>query len=221
MIKKSILILLVFVFGSTLELFGFGNRDSPDFILANGTGSKISKIQITPCNEKYPNNGKEFNLDRLDFEDTGVLSIFLPADMKRFDTFNISVQCGFKKFRTTQSIDTSKSFWGRPQLLDLSKRGRDSTFVAATGAGVGGAIAVAGIGATFITGVATNGAAAYVTWALASAGSVVGGGMAAGVAVVAAIPLAAAAVVGGIAWGIYNLFPGELVVRSLDYRTID
>jgi membrane protein DedA with SNARE-associated domain len=45
--------------------------------------------------------------------------------------------------------------------------------------------------------------------------------MAAGVAVVSAIPLAAATVVGGITWGVNNLFPGELVVRSIDYKSID
>jgi hypothetical protein len=50
-------------------------------------------------------------------------------------------------------------------------------------------------------GVAASGAsAAAITQALAAAGSIVGGGMATGVAVVAAAPL----VVGGLAYGLYK-----------------
>jgi hypothetical protein len=215
------LIFVLYVFCGTIGLFGLGNRDRTDFFIANGTGSTISKIQIIPSAEKYPNSGKEFNLSGVKLDDTGVLSTQLPDDMKRYDTVDITVQCGWRKFETKQSVDISKNFWGRPKMLDFSKKGKDSTFIAATGAGAGGTIAVTGIGTIFLAGVATNGGAAYVTWALATIGSVVGGGMAAGVAVIAAIPLAAAAIVGGIAWGISALIPGELVVKSIEYRTVD
>jgi hypothetical protein len=217
--KQFSLIFVLFVFVGTMGLFGLGNKDHPDFLIANGTGSTIKKIQIVPSAEKYPNSGKEFNLNDVKLEDTGVLSIYLPDDMKRYDMVDITIQCGWRKFNTKQSVNISKSFFGKPPMFDFSKKGKDSTFLAATGAAAGGAIAVGGIGSVFLTGVATNGAAAYVTWALAGAGSVVGGGMAAGVAVVAAIPLAAAAVVGGIVWGISGLIPGELVVKSTDYKT--
>lgn len=58
-----------------------------------------------------------------------------------------------------------------------------------------GASTVGGIGY-----LAAGASAAEITGALATAGSLVGGGMAAGVAVTAAVPLA----IGGIAYGLYK-----------------
>ena len=211
------LIYILLLSAGTIGVFGLGAKDNPDFLIANGTGSTITKMQIIPSAIKYPNSGKEFNLDNIKLDDTGVLGIYLPDYMKRYDMVDITVQCGMKKFTTKKSVNISKSFFGRPQLLDFSKKGKDSTFVAATGAAAGGAITC--IGSAFITGVATNGGAAYVVWALAKAGSIVGGGMAAGVTIISAAPLAAAVAVGTIVWGVTRLIPGELVVKSINYRT--
>lgn len=216
--KQVTMVFLLFLLNGTIGLFSMGNKDSPDFIIANGTGSTISKIQITQSVLTKP---KEFNLNDVKLKNTGVLNIYLPENMKNIEMVDITVQCGLRKFKTHQAVNIKKGFFGKPQLLDFSKKGKDSSFLAATGAGVGGTIAVGGIGAAFITGVATNGGATYVTWALWEVGSVIGGGMAAGVAILAAAPLAAAAVAGGIVWGVTSLFPGELVVKSIDYKTID
>lgn len=215
--KKLFSLTLMLLFCGTLG-FGLGSKDTPDLFLANGCGSTITKVQIVPSEEKYPNSGgKEFNLSDIRLEDTGILIVQLPSDMKKYDTVNITVQCGFRKFTTRQAVNISKGLLGKPKMLDLSKVGRESTFIAATGIAAGGTLAVATIGSIFITGVATNGGAAYVAWALAT----IGGTMATGVAVVAAIPLAAASIVGGIAWGICALVPGELVVKSINYKTLD
>ena len=219
--KKLFLGFMLFVFSGLLGLFGLGIKDSLDFYIANGTGSSISKIQIIPCSKKYSGSEKEFNLTDVKLKDTDVLSIYLPDDMKKYDRFEITVQCGFRKLKTKQSVNITKSIFRKPILLDFSKKGNDSSFLVATGALTGGVLTIGGIGAAFATGIATNGGAAYVPWALSAIGSVAGGGMAAGITIVAAAPVAAAVVVGGIVWGINTLFPGELVVRSIDYKKID
>jgi hypothetical protein len=242
--RQFSLIFVLFVFCGTIELFGLGAQDEPSFFLANGTGSNISKIQIIPSAEKYPNSGKSFNLIDVKLEDIGVLGIYLPDDMKGYDLVDITVQCGFRKYSTKQSVDISKTsdfpiplinkvIGLKPQMLSISKKGKDSTFITACGAGAGGVIGVAGIttavattvgGSVIATGSIGGSVPLLITWATLADVVIVGGtttSIVAGVAVVAAIPLAAAAVVGGITWGIYNLIPGELVVEPIKYKAID
>lgn len=77
---------------------------------------------------------------------------------------------------------------------------KDNNKAELIGAGIGGGAPIVGI-----TTAASGASASTITWALAAIGGVVGGGMAAGIAIVAATPLAAAGIGYGIVKGIKAL----------------
>jgi hypothetical protein len=161
-------------------------ESNPDFVILNGTGSTIGEIQIVPSAKKYPKNKNSYAVQDLELKDTGAFEVRLPNQMRGMDSFDMVIKYGKRNAETKKSIEIDRN--AALPLYVLNIKGKESSIPLLTGVGSAGALA-AGIGFGFATTCAAYGAGG-VAYYLALIGSVVGGGRAAGTAVIAAAPVA-------------------------------
>jgi hypothetical protein len=184
--------------------------DMPKFVLANGTGATITEIQIKPSKKKYHNNKNICAYQNIVVNDQQSFPVKLPEQMNDIDSFDIILKYGKKNAKTKKSLTIENT--NKVPLYVMSIKGKDSTIPLVSGA-VGGGATVVGIGTGLGISVAAYGAGGF-TYYMALIGSVVGGGMVAGAAIVAAAPLI---VGGGIVTAVMLLSADTLVVTNVDY----
>lgn len=222
--KKISVITFILVIGVTIFSWGQEtvvtesqsdiNNSNIDLILLNGTGAPITAIEIRSKQDK-----NVYALNSIMFEDQKAFGIDLPAQMEIQSKFQVIIKYG-KKVAKTKKIEIEKKVDNIVPVYLLNIKGKDSTIPLAAGVAAGSA-ATAGIAATgtaIVSGAGwamtafnlTGPGAAALTGVLAWVGSAVGGGMAVGVATVAAIPLA----IGGTVFGTWYLLKADTLVLT-------
>lgn len=146
------------------------NNDA-DLIFLNGTGERITDIEIRSAESKGI-----CSMSNIVFEDQKALGIDLPSRMEKHNKFQVIIKYGKRTAKTKNIEIVCKKNNIAPTYL-LTIAGKDSSIPLAAGAIAGCA------------GIATVGAGALPVM-FAWIGSLIGGGLGAGVAVVAAVPLA-------------------------------
>jgi len=211
---RTISLLLVAVMLNAMPLFAGGEKEAEsslvtstktekaDFVIGNGTGDIITEIEIRPSQKKYKGNKNVCDLQGLSVPDQAVFGISLPPQMQGMDSFDMVVKYGKSTAKTKKSFTLVQGSTDTPMVV-LSIKGKDPTIpLIAGGAGAGGTAAGIGItaaalkaGTAWAIALTNSGAigAGALAGTLAWIGSIVGGGMVAGIAIVAAAPV----VVGG------------------------
>jgi hypothetical protein len=142
----------LFSFGFLLigiTLFAGGNKE-PQFVLANGTGYTIKKIEIRPSSKDYPKNNITLSVSDHDIIDKGLIEIFLGEDMIGYSLFDIAIQ-----YDSDSRDDKEKLKWIRTKnaisikgknsvpVFSLSIHGEKNTLANIIGGTVAGAAAPA------------------------------------------------------------------------------
>ena len=182
---------------------------------ANGTGGEITAMQIRPAKTSYPNNENCMAFRELRVRDGEGFIVVLSEQMKDITAFDIEIVSSGKRYVSRKQGVAINLKNRKPPTVELSRKGKDSTFanIGAAAGGVAGVGAVTGTATALYTGTIMIGqavGAAAIAEALGVAGGIVGGGMLSGVGVVAAVP---------VALGVGGFFVGRaLTPRGLDIQ---
>lgn len=96
-----------------------------EIVFANGIGSDISQLTISPSSVQYPKDRNAFSIS-VQIADKSSVSVEIPKDFYRYESFDIDVISGGKNYFAKKGVklDFSK---GTP-LLELNESGKTSTF---------------------------------------------------------------------------------------------
>lgn len=193
MVKKILFILLVLFNVSIVMAMG-----KPDFVLVNDTGLTIDEIQVIPSK-----GGKLAQFKKINLKDEQSFKVQLPNELKDFDKFNITIISGNTTIKSNGKIKVAKNQDIPPAFdMQIKKGFTKGKFVGGT---TGAVVGVGGLGTAAALLSSTLGGPGVVQMLVA-----LGGTMAGGVAVVAAIPVGLVTV--GIVVG--TLLESEKVVLT-------
>jgi len=95
-----------------------------EIIFGNGLGAEITELILTPSKDQYAKN-RNCYAQTFQVNDKTVFSMVLPEHFLRYESFDIEVTAGGKRFATKHGVKLDREK-GAP-VLELSETGKDSS----------------------------------------------------------------------------------------------
>jgi len=128
--KKVLMAAAALVLLGAVQVFAQETR--PEIIIANGLGAEITELILSPAKDQYAKNRNRY-AHALQENDKAVFSVEIPDHLLRYESFDIEVTAGGKRFVTRHGVKLDREK-GIP-LLELSETGKDSTIALIAGLG--------------------------------------------------------------------------------------